>query len=164
VVILTDEDVPILAEGPLMVRFEGEKVFAQSPALLWSRLTDLPFLLTCLPDLGRVENVSAEEATFVLRPSLAFIRGTLNAHMSLVEKTPESEARFRLEAKGIGSSSTVEATLTLVAKGEGTLLRYVAEITQLGGLLKMVPSGLIRGAAQKVVADVLTSIEKKLAN
>ncbi len=35
-------------------------------------------------------------------------------------------------------------------------------MTQLGGLLKMVPSGLIRGAAQKVIEDVWDGIAKKL--
>jgi carbon monoxide dehydrogenase subunit G len=147
-----------------MLRFEGEKVFSQPPAIVWARLTDLPFLLSCLPDLDRVESVEGDSAKFVLRPGLAFIRGTLNVQMTLLEKTPETGARYRLEAKGIGSSSTVEASLTLAPQDAGTLLRYVAEVPQLGGLLKLVPSGLIRGAAQKVVADVLASIEKKLAS
>jgi carbon monoxide dehydrogenase subunit G len=145
-----------------MVHFEGEKVFAQGPAVLWSRLTDLPFLLTCLPDLDRVDSVSETEAKFVLRPGLAFVRGTLNAHMTLVEKTADSAATFRLVATGIGSSSTVEATMNLAPQEAGTLLRYAVTVAQLGGLLKMVPSGLVRGAAQKVVGDVLASIAKKL--
>jgi hypothetical protein len=33
-----------------------------------------------------------------------------------------------------------------------------AEVKSLGGLLKMVPSGLIRGAAQKVIEDVWNGV------
>jgi len=40
---------------------------------------------------------------------------------------------------------------------------WTAEVTQLGGLLKMVPAGLIRGAAHKVIEDVWDGVAKKLA-
>ncbi len=145
-----------------MVRFEGEKHFVQSPSLLWGRLTDPAFLLTCLPDLDRVESVDADGASFVLRPGFSFVRGTLQARLTILAKTPETSARYRLEARGIGSDSTVEVTLTLIPQEGGTLLHHAAEVTQLGGLLKLVPSGLISGAAQKVVADVLSAVEKNL--
>jgi hypothetical protein len=35
-------------------------------------------------------------------------------------------------------------------------------VTQLGGLLKMVPQGLLQAAAQKVIADAWAALEKKL--
>lgn len=146
-----------------MVRFHGEKRFAHPSSLLWARLTDPAFLVTCLPDLAQVDRVDADGAAFVLRPGFAFVRGTLHAQLSFVEKTPETTARYKLDARGIGSTSTVEVTLTFAPQDGGTLLGYAAEVTQLGGLLKLVPSGLISGAAQKVVADVLAAVEKNLA-
>jgi carbon monoxide dehydrogenase subunit G len=83
--------------------------------------------------------------------------------MTIVEAVPDASATYRLEARGIGSSSTVEVVLTFGPNGPGTLLHYAAQVAKLGGLLKMVPSGLISGAAQKVVADVLANVEKNLA-
>ena len=44
---------------------------------------------------------------------------------------------------------TWTATLTLTPQGIRPLVHWTAEITTLGGLLKMVPSGLIHGAARK---------------
>jgi hypothetical protein len=35
-------------------------------------------------------------------------------------------------------------------------------VTELGGLLKLVPHGLIQAAAQKVIADVWASIRQRL--
>jgi carbon monoxide dehydrogenase subunit G len=56
----------------------------------------------------------------------------------------------------------VEATIALAPDGTGTRVRWTAEIKTLGGLLKMVPAGLIRGAAQKVVNDAWSAVEAKL--
>ena len=41
-------------------------------------------------------------------------------------------------------------------------MHWIAEVKELGGLLKMVPQGLIRGAAQKVLDDAWTAVEAKL--
>ncbi len=75
--------------------------------------------------------------------------------MEIIERREPEAVRFRLTSKGIGSSNTVETALTLTPADAQTRVRWTAEVTQLGGLLKMVPSGLIRGAAQKVIEDVL---------
>jgi carbon monoxide dehydrogenase subunit G len=52
--------------------------------------------------------------------------------------------------------------VTLTPKDTGTHVHWKAEIKNLGGLLKAIPSGLIRGAAQKISADVWAEIEKRL--
>ena len=89
------------------------------------------------------------------------------AHVRQVEqrlkKAAPETARVLLNSKGIGSSSAVEATLALSPQGGGTRVHWVVEVKELGGLLKMVPAGLIRGAAQKVVNDAWAAVEKRLA-
>ncbi len=146
-----------------MLRFEGDKDFSRSPAEVFARLTDANFLVQCIPDVDTVKEVSAERAALVLRPGFAFVRGTLEVTLQIAEKVAPSSAKVVVVSKGIGSSSTVEATLTLAALGEtATRVHWVAEVKELGGLLKMVPSGLIRGAAQKVIADAWTAAEAKL--
>jgi carbon monoxide dehydrogenase subunit G len=42
-------------------------------------------------------------------------------------------------------------------------VQWRSEVKSLGGLLKMVPSGLIRGAAQKVIEDGWAGVAQKLA-
>ena len=86
----------------------------------------------------------------MLRPGFALVRGTLEVTLHVAEKAAPSSAKIVVVSKGIGSSSTVEATLNLTAVGEtATRVHWVTEVKELGGLLKMVPSGLIRGAARK---------------
>jgi carbon monoxide dehydrogenase subunit G len=145
-----------------MLRFEGDRDFTQPPTDLFAKLTDARFLVTCLPDVEGVSEQEADRAVLMLRPGLAFARGTLEVTLQVVEKTPPTAARMLLTSKGIGSSSTVEASLVLAPRDAGTRVHWIAEVKELGGLLKMVPRGLIRGAAEKVLNDAWAAVEAKL--
>jgi carbon monoxide dehydrogenase subunit G len=145
-----------------MLRFEGDRDFPQPPAELFAKLTDARFLATCIPDVEKVSEQEADRAVLTLRPGLAFARGSLEVTLQVVEKTPPNAARMLLTSKGIGSSSKVEAALALAPNGGGTRVHWVAEVKELGGLLKMVPQGLIRGAAEKVLNDAWAAVETKL--
>jgi carbon monoxide dehydrogenase subunit G len=146
-----------------MIHFEGDKEFAQAPADLWAKVTDARFLVSCLPDVETVKQVEADRAECILRPGFSFVRGTLEINLEVKEKTPTSFARLVSRGKGIGSTSTVEVTLTLAPHDQGTRIHWTADIKELGGLLKPVPQGLIKAAAQKVIADVWRLVEAKLA-
>lgn len=146
-----------------MIRLEGTRDFTQAPEALFASLTDPAFLVGCVPDVDQVKQTDADGAVFVIRPGFSFVRGTLETDMRITEKAFPA-AKVRLESKGIGSSSTVEATFTLAAQEGGTRVNWVAEVTELGGLLKMIPPGLVQGAAQKVIADVFDRIAAQLAS
>jgi carbon monoxide dehydrogenase subunit G len=136
-----------------MLRFEGDRDFPQPPAELFARLGDARFLVGCIPDVEAVREADAGRAELVLRPGFAFVRGTLDVTLRITEKSEPSAVRVALDSRGIGSTSEVEASLALAPADGGTRVHWVAEVKSLGGLLKMVPSGLIRGAAQKVIND-----------
>lgn len=145
-----------------MLQFAGDREFTQSAADVYARLTDVSFLVGCIPDVETVKAVEAERAELVLRPGFVFVRGTLEVTLVMVEKVEPRSARVQLLSKGIGSSSEVEATLALTPLGQGTRVQWTAAVKSLGGLLKMVPSGLIRGAAEKVINDAWDRIGAKM--
>lgn len=145
-----------------MVRFEGEQVFPQPPAELWTKLSDARFLVQCIPDVESVTEAEADHARMVLRPGFSFVRGTLEATLRVVDAVAPTTARYTIANKGIGSSADVEASIALAPQDTGTRVHWTAEVKTLGGLLKMVPSGLIRGAAEKVVNDAWSAVEAKL--
>src|SRR5262245_41685798 len=145
-----------------MVRFEGDRVFAGPPAQVWGRLTDARFLVQCVPDVQEVKELAPDRASLVLRPGFSFVRGTLETDLRITEAVPPASARVLLSSRGIGSTSEVEATLALAPEGTGTKVHWTAEVKSLGGLLRMVPSGLVRGAAEKVINDAWNTVEAKL--
>jgi carbon monoxide dehydrogenase subunit G len=147
-----------------MLRFDGQKDFpGHAPAALWEQLSDARFLVQCVPDVHAVSEQDREQAAFTLRPGFAFVRGTLEVTLRVTEAVAPSSVRLLLHSKGIGSSSEVEAALTLSPLENGSRVAWTAEIKQLGGLLKAVPHGLIRGAAQKVLNDAWNAVEARLA-
>ncbi len=146
-----------------MLRFEGDRDLPLPQSEVYARLTDTHFLVQCIPDVESVTQEEADQASLVLRPGFAFVRGTLEVTLQVVDVVPPTSARVLVHSKGIGSSADVEATLNLAPEGNGTRVHWVAEVKELGGLLKMVPGGLIRGAAQKVIEDAWTAVAAKLA-
>ncbi|HYV38325.1 MAG TPA: SRPBCC domain-containing protein [Gemmataceae bacterium] len=144
------------------MQFDGDKEFPLSPKEVFAKLSDARFLVECIP--GREALKSADERTAVCtqRPGFAFVRGTMEVTIKILETTPETSIKYSLTSKGIGSSSEVETVMTLTPKDAGTHVRWKAEVKSMGGLLKAVPSGLIRGAAQKVIADVWLEVDKRL--
>lgn len=147
-----------------MLRFDGHKDIPRfSPEGLWDKLSDARFLVQCVPDVHEIAKQDREQAVFSLRPGFAFVRGTLEVTMRVVEATSPESVRVVLQSKGIGTSSEVEAVLSIAAQETGSRVNWTAEVKQLGGLLKAVPKGLIQGAAQKVVNDAWNAVEARLA-
>ena len=146
-----------------MVRFTGDREFTLPPAEVHARLTDVAFLVACIPDVESVRAIDSDRAELVLRPGFSFVRGTLDVTLRLVEREAPN-ALFHLMSKGIGSSSEVQATLAVAENGAGSRVHWIAEVTSLGGLLKMVPAGLIRGAAEKVINDAWDRIGRAMGD
>ena len=145
-----------------MIQFEGDRDLAPPPAAVWARLGDARFLVTCIPDVESVAKSEPSEAVCTIRPGFAFVRGTLELTIRVTEAVPEQSVKVLVRGKGIGNTSAVEALLTLAPQEAGTRVHWQAQVTELGGLLKMVPQGLVRGAAQKVVADAWAAVEQRL--
>jgi uncharacterized protein len=145
-----------------MLHFEGDNDFPQAPALVWSQLTDATFLVSCIP---RVESVPLAEPTVakcVLRPGFSFIRGTLEVTLRVTEAVEPTSVRAQAHGKGIGSGNDVEAIMTLTPHDGGTRVHWTADITNLTGLIKAIPQGLIKASAQKVIAEVWETVREKL--
>jgi carbon monoxide dehydrogenase subunit G len=147
-----------------MLHFEGDTDFAQPLATVWSKLTDVNFVIDCIPDLQSVTHKDAEQFTCIVRPGFSFIRGTLEVTLKLADQVMEQSLRVKGHGKGIGSSNDVEVGMSFAPLGEGTRIHWIADVTNLGGLLKAMPKGLLQAAAQKVIGDVWASVKAKLSN
>src|SRR5207244_3507066 len=144
-----------------MLHFEGDRDFPLSPVDLWVKLRDARFLVTCIPEATIQGEPSRDKAACSVRPGFSFVRGPLDTTIEILGATEPTELRFLLTSKGIGSSSEVETALTIAPAESGSRIHWTADVKRLGGLLKAIPSGLIRGAAQKTIADVWEEIGRK---
>ena len=147
-----------------MMIFEGDRDFSQPPADLFARLSDASFLVQCIPDSSIAGKADKKKAGCTVRPGFAFIRGSLDVTLDVSDIVENQSVRLLLASKGIGSSSDVETLLTFSPQESGTRVHWKAEVKRLGGLLRAVPGGLIRGAAQKVIEDVWAEVQKKVGS
>ncbi len=146
-----------------MQPFEGERTFALPPDQLWPLMRDAAFLVQCIPDGSPHDGATRDRAVCTVHPGFSFMRGSLDVTIEALESREPTALAFVLHSKGIGSSSEVATALTLTPHDTGTKIHWRAEIKNLAGLLKLAPSGLIRGAANKVIDDVWTGVATKLA-
>jgi carbon monoxide dehydrogenase subunit G len=146
-----------------MLHFEGERDFPLAPAELWAKLRDARFLVTCIPNAIVKGTPERDKAVCSVRPGLSFVSGSLDTTVEILGGNEPTDLRLRLASKGIGTSSEVETSLTIKPQDKGSRVNWVADVKSLGGLLKAVPEGLLRGSAQKTVEDVWEEIAKKLS-
>src|SRR5262245_24785737 len=144
------------------MRAEGDRNFALGVTELFARLSDAAWLTSCLSEV-EVTRAEPDVAEWSMRPKLSFVGGSIHTVLSIAERKPPNEMRASVASKGIGATAIVETHLTFAPQGDGTRVHWEMEITQLTGLLKLVPKGLLQATAQKVIEDVWTQIEKKLA-
>ena len=146
-----------------MIEFRGERVLELPLAFVSTKLSDAAFLARGIPNAEIVGQPTPVAAQCVIAPNLAFARGKLETKIEVAANAPDAGVRYVFVSKGVGASAEVEIRILFFAAESSTRVEWTAAITKLGGLLKMVPSGLIRGAAAKVLDDVLDSVVSLLS-
>jgi carbon monoxide dehydrogenase subunit G len=146
-----------------MIHFEGDRSFPLPVAEVAAKLSDAGFLVNCLPDAD-VAEATPDKAAWKLKPRLSFLTGSLNVEMTAATREPGKSVAYKVFAKAMGASSTVVTHLTFAEADGGTAVHWTGDLEQVTGLLKVVPKGLLQGAAQKVIDDVWAAITAKLTH
>ena len=144
------------------MKFEGVRDFSIPPDELFLKLADARFLVDCVKD-AEVTHREEDRAEWKMKPALSFVAGTLDTRLDMLERVPHQRLRLTLLSKGIGSSSTTEVTLLIEPHDAGARINWTGEIKELTGLLKLVPKGLISSTAKKVIDDIWTGVERRIA-
>jgi carbon monoxide dehydrogenase subunit G len=146
-----------------MIRFEGVESFPVPPADVFAKLADAGWLARALPE-AEVTQTAPDRAAWKVRPKFAFMAGNLDTTAEVLGRAADEQVRYRIVSTSVGARSTVDARLDFRPADGGTAVRWDCDVTELGGLLKLVPRGLIQAAAQKVIADVWASIRRRLTD
>jgi uncharacterized protein len=144
-----------------MIHFEGDRSFSLPITEVALKLSDAGFLVNCLPD-SQITEATPDKAVWKLRPKLSFLTGGLNAEMATTAREPGKSVAFKVFTKALGASSTVITNLTFLEAEGGTVVHWTGELTEVTGLLKAVPKGLLQGTAQKVIDDVWAAVTARL--
>lgn len=143
-----------------MIHFAGTETFPLPPAAVSAKLGDAGWLARCIPD-ATIVAADPDRAEWKVKPKLAFVSGVLDSTATVIARSADA-VTYRVTAKGVGAGSTVEAVLTFRPTADGTAVDWTGDLTEITGLLKMVPKGLMQSAAQKVIADLWLAVRAKL--
>ncbi|MGL6074375.1 MAG: SRPBCC domain-containing protein [Fimbriiglobus sp.] len=144
-----------------MMHFEGTEVFTSDPATVYAYLANAGRLARALPE-GEIFEETPTQAAWKVRPKFAFMAGTLDTTATITVQQAEVMVGYRIVSTGVGSSSTMIVQLTLNPQTVGTAVQWTGDLTELGGLLRMVPRPMLQAAALKTISDVWTAIRKDL--
>jgi carbon monoxide dehydrogenase subunit G len=144
-----------------MIHFEGEVRFPLPLAEVAEKLSDAGYLAGSLVE-AEIVSATPEKAVWRIKPKLSFLTGTQTTEMTRTEHLPGEAVTFTLTTRSIGASSTVVTHLRFVADQQDTRVLWSGDITEVTGLLKMVPQGLLEGAARKVIEDVWEAVRRRL--
>ncbi len=145
-----------------MIHFEGKETFTVPVVEVYAKLADAGWLAETLPDT-HVTLATPDKSVWKVRPKLAFLAGELDTTCEITERQPDTQIVYNVEAKGVGSSSTVKATIHLSTTATGSEVTWQADVVSMTGLLKLAPRGLMEGAAKKVIADCWAAIQTRLS-
>jgi carbon monoxide dehydrogenase subunit G len=147
-----------------LVQFAGERTLAYPFDHVSARLNDASWLASSLLHAEQVQLQGPDRASWKVRPPVSFVSGLIESTITVLERQAGRMVRWRIVGKSVGASSTTEITMHLEADGENrTRVKWSAEVTEMTGLLKLAPKGLVAATANKVVEEVWQGVERKLA-
>lgn len=125
------------------MQIEGEKRFDAPPAEVYRALTDPEALESAFSVIERVEADGPRWTLTVRLPVPGGFRVELSV---LLEELREHEhARLRASGKGFGGRIAVDTSFDLAPDGEGTLMRWDAEVEA---------AGIFRGLGSRALAPI----------
>jgi carbon monoxide dehydrogenase subunit G len=145
-----------------MFHFEGVQSFALPLAEVAAKLSDAGFLAHCVPD-AQVFVATADRAEGKVKPKLSFLTGSLTLTAEVTAREISKSVAYQIVSKVIGASSTIVTKLEFQSAEAGTAVHWTGDLVTVTGLLKMVPHGLIEGAAKKVIEEVWTAVGTRLS-
>lgn len=139
----------------MIFAIQGEEKINATKEILVAVISDLNVFIKLIKDVKEVKELTNEKAHVIVATGLSFVKGDLDA---TIELTKGEQYVMNIFSKGIGSSSKVRITFT----PEEALIKWQLEVLELGGLLKLVPSSLLKGAAMKITNEVIAEFKNSV--
>lgn len=132
------------------MRIEGEHRFTLPRNTVWDLLQDPRVIRAAVPGCRTFEEVEADTYELTAQIGIGPVRGAFTGRVAMRDQEPETRYTLLAEGSGRPGSASGEAVIQLSDDGDGTHLRYDADVT-------------IRGAIGRVGGRLLTSSARSMA-
>jgi len=143
------------------VEIAGEHRFQAPRSAVWQALLDPRALQASMPGCEKFEEVGRDSYDLTIRVGIAAIKGTYSGNVRVADTRPEDSYRLIVSGSGKPGSVQGDATMTLIADGEATLVHYTGEVKAQGAIARM-GSRLLSGAAKLMIGQFFKAMEKQV--
>ncbi len=119
-------------------------------------------LARALPGCERFEANPDGSYRTEMSVGIAAVKGKYHGRVEIQDAVPPASYRMKVEGQGSGGFLKGEGTLTLIAQGAETEIRYSGE-AQVGGIIASVGQRLMQGAAQQLVRQCFAALAREVA-
>ncbi len=134
----------------------GERRFAAPPERVFELLTDPDVMLSALPAVRGQRVVDRDHWEAKVKPPLPLAPG-VTIRFEVLERRPGEHASLRAH----GSGADVRSTFDLAPDGDGTSMRWQAEL-RLSGLLGRLAGPSLDAVARRQANRMLDAVERAL--
>ena len=143
------------------MRVEGTREFAAPREAVFAALTDPQLVAEAIPLVGNLQVQDRDRWSAEVKVPLAGRAPRIRLQFEILERREQEHAQLQARGKSMGTSVRLASSFDLAESGDGTTLRYEADVT-LGGLLGRIPDSTLEPAARRAVDALLRSVERRV--
>ena len=143
------------------MKVTGSYDFNATAPKVWSVLTDIKSLASCIPGCEGLDPVGDDEYQAVMTVGIGPIKGRYNAKISMRDQVPNQSYRLLVQGTGTGGFINGDAVIILVEQGGKTTVRVEGD-SQAGGAVARVGQRMM-GSVAKTMMDRFFNCMQKAA-
>lgn len=143
------------------MRVEGTNAFSAPVETVWKKINDPEVLRRCTPGLQALTETAPDTYQATLVIGVAAVKGTYAGRLAITDKRPPTHCKIALDGTGSTGFMKGEGTVDLEPQGDGTLVRWSADL-QIGGLIAGVGQRMLGGIGKMLIGQFFKSLEEEL--
>ena len=144
------------------MKIEGQEKISIDRTDAWRGVNDPAVLRACTPGLTRLDETRPDHFEATLELKLPAVSGRFEGQVVILERDEPERMKLRLEGKGGPGFVKGEAELHLDAEGDGTAVRFAADV-QVGGQIARLGQRMISGVTKEMAGQFFEALETAAA-
>ena len=141
------------------MHIEGEHHFSLPRTTVWALLQDPNVIKQAVPGCKTFDEVAPDTYELTAQVGIGPVRGSFKGKVAMSDREPETRYTLHAEGSGRPGSATGDANIELTDDGDGTHLRFDAEVT-IRGAIGRVGSRLLTSSARGMARQFFEAIER----
>jgi len=143
------------------VNVSGERSFAAPRDAVWKVLNDPASMAKTMPGVESFEVHDEKRWTANVKIPLGLGGLKMKIDMDKVEEKAPEHASLNIKGKGVGAMLSMQTSFDLADEGEGTLMKWAADV-KIAGPVGSMGQRVIQPIVNQQVAQVLSALDREV--